>query len=107
MSISRCDRCGFEAEITSSDIKTEILDVDNVVKHHFLQCPSCGAKFTIDITDVTLRHKISNYKKIRAKYDKLNMSGNVVKAQNKLNKLRSIQEEIQKDEEALRSRYRM
>lgn len=74
-----CDMSECKAEFLASDVSLqyeEIKEGNRVgLKRSYICCPSCGHKYTVDVTDTALRLKIKNFKLLYRKQERLLKKG--------------------------------
>lgn len=60
-----CNECRYTFALKEESIETECIDIDRKIERQFFQCPRCGHKYTILISDPQMRDMINQRAVIR------------------------------------------
>ena len=81
-----CNKCDKIFSLTSDVIKTECVDAEKKIERRFFQCPRCGHKYTILITDQTMRDMINQRRAIQIRVAQLMNGKNQIRKYKDLKK---------------------
>lgn len=106
MSMIICDKCRFHWLAKDTTIEELILNEKEGTKMRYFQCPECGAEYIVDITDRDLRRLVALLKRMKKKYIKMyNNHVSPVRLSNYLDRLESVQAEINERHRELKKRW--
>ena len=75
MSEAICNKCNKIFSLTNDIIKTECVNAEKKIERRFFQCPRCGHKYTILISDPQMRDMINQRAVIRERIGMLRSHG--------------------------------
>lgn len=100
-----CNNCGKIFSITNDVIKTECVNAEKKIERRFFQCPRCGYKYTILITDQPMRDKINQRRAINIQIEKLAKKQQIGKMRKLAEQDEDLKNEIWERGQQLKAEY--